>query len=93
MKNSDRLRRLISIANPQVGVIADLAMWVLDWPSHKNKEVTEWIENRGIELLEKLIAESRKEDPSQPLLRELEIRLHETLDILMDLKKWDGGQK
>lgn len=96
-----RINSLIAIAktvNPTVGLIADLAATVIgSFKSAKQSEdlrqTIAWVEKRSIKLLEQLIVENKKLQPSQPLIHELEIRLHETLDILMDLKQerpWDG---
>jgi hypothetical protein len=96
-----RISGLIAVAkgiNPTVGLIADLAATVIGSFAGKTKskdlaKTIAWLEKRSVKLLEQLIIEHKKPKPSQPLIRELEIRLHETLDILMDLKQerpWDG---
>lgn len=101
MPTDPRISSLITIAktiNPTVGLVADLAATVIGSFAGKAqskdlKKTIAWVEQRSIKFLEQLIAESRKPKPSQPLINELQIRLHETLDILMDLKQerpWDG---
>ena len=99
-----RLQQLVSIAkviNPAVGLVADLAMtiWGVRRPrglSRDLKKTITWIEGRTVELLEHIVEEATSKDTSQALIKELEIRLHETLDILMDMKQerpWSGGTK
>lgn len=101
MPMDPRISSLISLAkgiNPTVGLIADLAGTVIGSFAGKTKskdlaKTIAWLEKRSIRLLEQLIIENKKGTPSRPLIHEIEIRLHETLDILMDLKQerpWDG---
>lgn len=99
-----RLQQLILIAgaiNPGVTLVADLALvvWGAIQPRGISKELKKtlvWVERRSIELLKQIIKEAAKADPSQALIHELEVRLHETLDLLMDMKQerpWGGGTK
>lgn len=101
MPTDPRISGLIAVAksiNPTIGLIADLAATVIGSLAGKTKSkdlarTIAWVEKRSIKLLEQLIVENKKPKPSKPLIHELEIRLHETLDILMDLKQerpWDG---
>jgi hypothetical protein len=96
-----RISGLIAIAktiNPTVGLIADLAATVIGSFAGKQqsqdlRQTISWLEKRSVNLLEQLIIEHKKPKSSEPLIHELEVRLHETLDILMDLKQerpWDG---
>jgi len=96
-----RVQQLVSIAktvNPGVGLIADLALTILGsvrtrGQSKDLKKTITWLEERTISLLERITEEASKSNHSEVLIRELEIRLHETLAILMDMKRekpWDG---
>lgn len=99
-----RLNQLVSVVktvNPSLGLVADLATTILgaNRPRGLSKDLRRtitWIEQRTVELLEQIAAEAAKPDPSDLMIRELEVRLHETLDLLIDMKQetpWDGGTK
>jgi len=92
--DTKQLVNVIKLANPTAGLVADLALMVLDaslpeGESDEIKGLREWLEARTVKLLERLA----DKNTSSVYAQELEIRLHETLDILMGMKKekpWDG---
>ena len=95
--NSLRLRQLVALVktvNPTAGLVADLALTIFSGPSpvRMSRDLTKtlaWIEERVLSLMEQLA----KPDISPAMSREVEIRLHETLDLLMDFKQerpWRG---
>lgn len=68
-----RLASLVKIIDPRIGLAQDGLVSV---------KILEWIEGRSVELLEKIADEE-----TTPVQRhDLEVRLHETLDILMDVQ-------
>jgi hypothetical protein len=90
---------ILKTINPAAGLIADLATTAFSGllTSHTDSKevlkIEEWISKRSIHLLDRLISENQKVSPSQARIQELEIRLHETLGILLDLPRerpWDG---
>jgi hypothetical protein len=96
-----RLQQLVAVAktiNPGVGMVADLALMIFGSVKQRGqskdlKRTIVWLEERVIELLERITEEAAKPKPSKLLVREIEIRIHETLDILIDMKQekpWDG---